>query len=384
MMRRRFLAFLAAVTALLGLTRLLRLVPAAALASQPGAASLRHPLPPHHDPDGGFRNPWPTAHTRESGGFLRWRRERRQQRLPPDPQPGTIPLVQPQHVRPRAAHDELRITWVGHATFLIQFAGLNILTDPHWSERASPVQFAGPQRFVPPGIDWADLPPIDGVLLSHDHYDHLDDGTVRRLHRRLGDGLRWFTPLGYADWLRARGVRSCAELDWWEESLLPGEAGPVRVVALPCQHWTRRTFWDGYRRLWASWALIDARGSAVYFGGDSGYFPEYPRIRERIGAFTAVILPVGAYEPRWFMQPVHMNPEEAVQTYRDLGATGTLLPMHWGTWRLTDEDPLEPPVRTAAAWTAAGLPPERLRMLRHGETWIYPGDDVRDHRGSPA
>lgn len=291
---------------------------------------------------------------------------------------------------PRAPEDELHITWVGHASFLIQIGGMNLLTDPQWSKRASPFSFMGPARFVPPGVLWEVLPPIDAVLISHDHYDHLDDATVRRLHERFGDAVHWFVPLEYRSWFSSRGIRRIIEMDWWEEAALaipaatagPSDgaghgdsnarrsaAGPLRVVALPCQHWTARTPFDRQSKLWASWAVIAPNGRSVYFGGDSGYFPEYPRIREQIGTFDALMLPIGAYEPRWFMKPVHMNPEEAVQTYIDLGATGTLLPMHWGTWRLTDEDPLEPPISMEAAWRMAGLPEERLQVLQHGATW---------------
>jgi N-acyl-phosphatidylethanolamine-hydrolysing phospholipase D len=366
--RRRFLSLLAAIAAAAGLTRWLRpQVPALAGTAGARGTPVR---PAHHQPGGGFRNPWPTAESREAGGFLRWRRERRAQELPPDPPASAFPVAAPDVAYPAAPEHELRLTWVGHASFLVQIGGANILTDPHWSDRASPVQFAGPERLVPPALRWEDLPPIHAVLLSHDHYDHLDDGTVRRLHDRFGDGIRWFVPLEYRRWLRSRGVTSVSEMDWWEEESLAGPAGPVRIACLPCQHWTRRTPWDGSSRLWASWAATSASGRVLYFGGDSGYFPGYPGIARRLGRPDAVILPIGAYEPRWFMRPVHMNPEEAVQSFLDLGGHGTFVGMHWGTWRLTDEDPLEPPVRTRDAWLAAGLPPERLRIPRHGETLV--------------
>jgi N-acyl-phosphatidylethanolamine-hydrolysing phospholipase D len=327
-------------------------------------------LPAHHDPAGGFRNPWSTADSREGGGFWRWQRERRQKELAPNPSPEQLPLEQFQVAYPHAAADEIRITWVGHATFLIQIGGANILTDPHWSRRASPVQFAGPSRLVEPGIPWDELPPIDAVLISHDHYDHLDSGTVRRIHRTFGDSVRWFTPLGFASWFAKRNVTGVREMDWWDEAALGTAERALRIVALPCQHWTSRTPWDRQRKLWASWAIITRDGRAVYFGGDSGYFPAYPEIRERVGSFDALLLPIGAYDPRWFMRPVHMNPEEAVQAYRDLGGEGTMIGMHWGTWRLTDEDPLEPPVRLRRAWTDQGLSERDLQILRHGGTWI--------------
>jgi N-acyl-phosphatidylethanolamine-hydrolysing phospholipase D len=336
--------------------------------------SAPQPRPAHHDADGRFSNPWPTANTRESGGVLRWQRERRQQELAPTPPASAFPRAAPQITQPRAGADDLRITWVGHATFLLQVGGMNILTDPHWSRRAAPVQFAGPARLTAPGVEWDALPPIDAVLLSHDHYDHLDDGTIRRLHRRFGDAVQWFTPLGYRAWFRARGVRTVTELDWWEDATLDGPAGPLRFVALPCQHWTRRTLWDEREKLWASWGVFTPTGRSVYFGGDSGYFPGYPEINERMGTFDALLLPIGAYEPRWFMRPVHMNPEEAARTYLDLGGSGTAIGMHWGTFRLTDEDPLEPPIRMRQAWAELGLPTADLRILPHGGTWRAGGD----------
>jgi N-acyl-phosphatidylethanolamine-hydrolysing phospholipase D len=265
---------------------------------------------------------------------------------------------------------------VGHSTFLVQIGGVNILTDPHWSRRASPVQWVGPSRYTRPGVEWDGLPPIDAVLLSHDHYDHLDSPTVREIHRRFGDGVRWFTPLGYRRWFRRRRVSEVTELDWWQESTLSAPDGPARIVALPCQHWTSRTPWDRQKRLWASWALITPAGRSLYFGGDSGYFPGYPEIRERIGTFDTLLMPIGAYEPRWFMRPAHMNPEEVAQAYIDLGARGSLFGMHWGTWRLTDEDPLEPPQRVRRAWSERGLDAASLHVLPHGGTWIDPAHDV--------
>ncbi len=375
MTRRMFLAIAAGAAAMLGLSRWIRTTPASAPGSTaapalPGVAGgAALPRPAHHGPDGRFINPWPTADTREEGGFLRWQRERRGKEMAPDPTPEQLPRAEPRIAYPHAAADELRVTWVGHASFLLQVGGLNILTDPHWSRRASPVQFAGPARFTPPGVEWDALPPIDAVLISHDHYDHLDDDTVRRLHGRFGHALRWFAPLGYREWFASRGVHNLVELDWWGEAAVDGPGGSVRVAALPCQHWTRRSPWDEREKLWASWGVWTATGRSVYFGGDSGYFPDYPEIRRRVGTFDALLLPVGAYDPRWFMRPVHMNPEEAVQAYTDLGVQGTMIGMHWGTWRLTDEDPLEPPRRTREAWESAGLPAEQLFLPRHGETW---------------
>jgi N-acyl-phosphatidylethanolamine-hydrolysing phospholipase D len=324
--------------------------------------------PAHHHEKGGFRNP-ARLPLRGARDLLRWQRERSTRDLPPNPPPESLPLAEPQVAHPAAPADELRITWVGHATFLLQIGGLNVLTDPHWSERASPVQFAGPRRFVPPGIPFEELPPIDVVVISHDHYDHLDASTVRRLVRKFGDRIRWITPLRYKQWMRKRGAASHIELDWWESADLT-TGGRLRITALPAQHWTSRQPWSRGRRLWASWSVAVPGGASVYFAGDTGYFPEFANIGAHMAPFDAVLLPIGAYDPSWFMQPVHMNPEEAVAAYRDLGSEGLFCAMHWGTWRLTDEDPLEPPLRAAEAWREAGLPEGRLWIARHGETQL--------------
>jgi N-acyl-phosphatidylethanolamine-hydrolysing phospholipase D len=286
----------------------------------------------------------------------------------PDPAPGDLEAVPAEPARPTAGEEDLLVTWVGHTTFLVQIRGFNLLTDPVWSRRVSPVPFLGPRRFVRavPALD--ELPPIHAVLLSHDHFDHLDRSTVRALNRRFGSALRWLTPLGYRDWFGRLGIRNVTELDWWEEA----DVGPgaLRVIAAPARHWTRRTPWGTNRRLWCSWAVIprDGSGPRVCFVGDSGYAPCFSEVGDRLGPFDASLVPIGAYEPRWFMAPSHMDPEEAVLTYRDLGGRGIFIPSHWGTFRLTFEPPLEPPARLLEAWSSANLPDRNLVIPRHGET----------------
>ena len=331
------------------------------MADAHGASEER---PPHHRPGGGFRDPWPPHPDADpSRSFLRWRRERAAADLPPDPDPAAIPRGRPDPARPRAAPGDLVVTWIGHATFLLQVGGLNLLTDPVWSRRASPLPWVGPARFLPPALPLEALPPLDGVLLSHDHYDHLDAPTVRALVRRFGPDLPWLTPLGYRGWLERRGVRAVVELDWWGEA----ELGGCRVAAAPARHWTRRALASN-RRLWCSWAVRPPAGHGVLFVGDSGYGPFFGGIGARLGPFRACILPVGAYDPRWFMAPAHMDPEEAVRAFLDLGGHGGLVGSHWGTFRLTDEDPLEPPDRTRRAWRAAGLDPGHLHLPGVGGT----------------
>jgi N-acyl-phosphatidylethanolamine-hydrolysing phospholipase D len=318
----------------------------------------------------GFQNPWPNATLARFPGLLKWQFDRLAKPLLAQPQRSVFTTVKPTFPRPRVTADQVTMTWVGHASFLLQIGGLNILTDPMWSMRASPVSFAGPRRWVPPAVTFEDLPPIDAVLLTHNHYDHLDDATVRRLVRRAPEA-RWLAPLGLASFLRARGARRVLELDWWEETRLDA----VAVGCAPAQHFSARGPFDRNRTLWCGWTLATA-ARQVYFAGDTGYHPEFARVADRFGPFHATLLPIGAYEPRWFMRPVHMNPEDAVQAFRDLragrpsvaGRRSVMVPMHWGTFRLTDEPMDEPPRRVARAWNDAGLAPEDLWILSHGET----------------
>ena len=269
---------------------------------------------------------------------------------------------------PRQDANLLSATWVGHSTVLLQLGGMNILTDPIWSMRASPVAFAGPRRLVPPAVSMDALPPIDVILLSHNHYDHLDDRTVRLLIARNPDAM-WATPLNLARFVRARGAQRVTELDWWDRTTV----GPLTLTCTPAQHFSARGLRDRNRTLWCSWS-VSTSDHAVYFGGDTAYHTDFAEIGARCGPFDVTLLPIGAYEPRWFMRSVHMNAEEAVRAHLDLmspwagAACPPLLPIHWGTFRLTDEPLDEPPVRARAAWSAAGLPPDCLWLLRHGET----------------
>lgn len=327
--------------------------------------------PPHHGPDGRYRNPWPDVPPEPDGGdILKWAWQRWRSDLPPDPPAGELPGAKPDLARPRlegGGGEGGRLTWVGHATFLVQLPGLNVLTDPVFGERASPVPWAGPRRLTPPGVALESLPPVDVVLLSHDHYDHLDRPSVKALAARH-PAATWMTPRGYGGWLGRRGVERVVELDWWEEATHEAESGAgASVRCLPARHWTKRRLFDARRRLWSAWRL-ESGGRRVYFGGDSGYGPAFAEVAARERSFDAVLLPIGAYEPRWFMAAAHMNPEEAAQAYVDLGGRGACIAMHWGTFRLTDEDPLEPPPRMRRAWSALGLDPGDLYVPRHGET----------------
>jgi N-acyl-phosphatidylethanolamine-hydrolysing phospholipase D len=325
------------------------------------------PVPSHHRPGSGFRNPW-TGPEHGFRDFLRWRLDRLRSPLPSDPERRSLERADPDFTSPRAAAQRTSVTWVGHSTLLVQLGALNILTDPIWSTHAAPIPGLGPRRWVPAAIAFEKLPPIDIVLLSHNHYDHLDDRTVRRLAVAHPEA-HWAAPLGLEKFLRARDVARVTELDWWEETEIAG----ARVICTPAQHFSARGFFDRWRTLWASF-VVRAPAGSLYFGGDSGYHPDFAVIGERYGPFDLSLLPIGAYEPRWFMRVVHMDPEEAVRAFQDLNARranghrAVMVGMHWGTFKLTDEALDEPPKRTAAAWAGAGGKAGDLWILPHGGT----------------
>jgi N-acyl-phosphatidylethanolamine-hydrolysing phospholipase D len=328
--------------------------------------------PAHHRPGGGFQNPWPNGLPNRLGAILKWRFVDRVVRPPaPDPDPSVFPRVAPAFPAPRGAPDRLTLTWVGHATFLVQLGGVNLLTDPMWGERASPIPFLGPRRWVAPGIALEALPPIDAVLLSHNHYDHLDASSVRRLVRRY-PAVRWLVPLGLAPFLRGRGAADVTEYDWWDEA----RVGSVSLTCTPARHFSARGLRDRNATLWCGWAVASAR-QRLFFAGDTALHPEFATIGARCGPFDVALLPVGAYDPRWFMKSVHMNPEEAVRAFQALtagapaapaAAPPVMVPMHWGTFKLTDEPMDEPPARVRAAWQAARLDPGQLWLPAHGQS----------------
>lgn len=267
--------------------------------------------------------------------------------------------------RPPASVEGLRVALVGHATVLIQVAGLNILTDPVYSERASPLASLGPRRVNPPGIAFEDLPKIDAVLVTHNHYDHLDLATIGRLWRR--DRPRIVAPLGNDTIIRSEDDGIAVESRDWGESVDLGAGVTAHVE--PAYHWSARGMTDRRMALWCAY-LVTTPAGAVYHVGDTGYGDGaiFRAVRERFGPPRLAILPIGAYEPRWFMKPQHMNPEDAVRALRECEA-GQALGHHWGTFRLTNEGVEEPPQELAAALAAADVPPERFRALRPGEVW---------------
>jgi L-ascorbate metabolism protein UlaG (beta-lactamase superfamily) len=260
---------------------------------------------------------------------------------------------------------ETTITWIGHSTFFIQKAGLNLVTDPVWANRMGLAK-----RLAAPGIPIADLPQVDIVLISHSHYDHLHLASLRRLKGKPVV----LVPEGLGCFMRRKRFETVVELPWWGRTKI----GPLEFHFVPAQHWTRRTLWDTNTSHWGGWIVQDAaapgmdgperpqREGAIYFAGDSGYFRGFKEIGERFRIDYA-LMPIGAYEPEWFMGMQHVTPEEAIQAFLDVKAE-TFIPMHYGAFRLADDTPKEALDRLLAEWHRLGLPKERLRLLKHGET----------------
>ena len=324
-------------------------------------------VPSDHFDGRRFHNETPTEHA-GLGDLLRWMATRKPgpwrkwTEVPPAPSPPR-----------RVGRGQMRVTFVNHATVLIQMDGVNILADPIWSERCSPVSFAGPKRVVPPGLRFDQLPPIDVVLVSHNHYDHLDLPTLKRLsaeHRP-----RIFVPLGNQVF-DGTGVLGAEELDWWESVEV---RDGVRVSAVPAQHFSGRGMFDRDRALWAGFVVSGPAGPA-YFAGDTGFGPHFGEIRDRFGPPRLALLPIGAYRPEWFMSRVHASPEEALSAHRILGA-GTSVGIHFGTFRLADDGQDEAPSRLETLVREEGAPKPRFWILGFGEGRDIPREPVA--LGSP-
>jgi L-ascorbate metabolism protein UlaG (beta-lactamase superfamily) len=276
--------------------------------------------------------------------------------------PSAVP-VEPRRP-PSAGPDDVVVTFVGHATFLVQVAALNLLIDPVYAERASPVAFAGPRRVRAPGVRFDDLPTIALVLISHNHYDHCDLETLRALERRFHP--RVVTPIGNGRLLRSAGIGQVEEIDWWQQA----REVPVPITLAPAQHFSSRNMFDRNRALWGGF-LIEVGGRRILHAGDSGYGAHFREIAARLGPIDLALLPIGAYEPRWFMKDIHMNPGEAVQAHLDLAARQSIA-MHFGTFQLTPEGIDEPARELAKALHERGVPADRFRTMAVGESLYIP------------
>jgi len=327
-----------------------------------GNSSAPAELPAHHTKNG-FRNP----HLKESKrGFLKYLKMRRfsgEKYAVYDGNEHKVPTMEPDLARILSPGDELQVTWIGHATLLVQYRGINVLTDPMFSDRASPVSFYGPRRYHPPAMSIKDLPKIDYVVLSHNHYDHLDLKSVQQ----LGSKPVWLVPLRLKKWFINAGIKAdkIIEMDWWDEY----SNSPVTITATPVQHWSARTFWDRRKTLWASWMVrIDDR--TVWYSGDTGYNQyQFVEIAEKFPKIDLAMISIGAYEPRWFMKDMHINPAEAVQIHTDIRSPYSLA-IQWGTFQLTAEPIDDPPIKLRAALADKDIPAELFEIIKIGETKI--------------
>jgi L-ascorbate metabolism protein UlaG (beta-lactamase superfamily) len=271
------------------------------------------------------------------------------------------PNAQPDAPAPRRPNDGAllgsptpSITWIGHASFVLRLGGKLVAIDPVWSERLAGVA----KRLVAPGVPLPMVPRLDLVLVTHNHRDHLDLPTLAR----FGPEPTYVVPLGNGELLRKNGAARVVELDWWQSH----PEGELEVTLVPARHWSSRVPWDRNEMLWGGYVLRGPEGAA-YHSGDTGFFDDFKAIGSRLGPIDWAMLPIGAYEPRWFMQPQHMNPDDAGRAF-ELLAARNFVAMHWGTFKLTDEPTTEPPEKIRAWWRERAMPEERLWVMDVGET----------------
>ncbi|KAG2207524.1 hypothetical protein INT47_004274 [Mucor saturninus] len=344
----------------------------------------------HHDGKG-FKNPWPSF---VSYGFL----DAFKMFTTADTSiMSAKPVDKPETVEInwnllKQKDDHIHATWLGHACMFLQIKGFNVLLDPIFSDRCSPVQFAGPKRYTDPPCKLSELPPIDAVIISHNHYDHLDVDTVNQL-AKLYPECKFYVPLGNKSWFKLPEDR-VIELDWWETATLQNSTTQLTMTCTPCQHFSGRGLFDRNKTLWASWCIQaqkDGEVQKVFFGGDTGYravpadtkpefqydtqyldtlphCPAFKEIGEKMGPFDLAFIPIGAYSPRWFMSPIHCSPEDAVELHCDIKSKQSI-GIHWGTFILTDEPLFEPPKRLKAAMEKRGLDAQHFNVLPLGGTF---------------
>ena len=323
-------------------------------------STLASSQPAPHGPDG-FRNNYPHD---DKGSLLAWQWERLRNGLPQAPPGGwNLPAVKTDAAALRSPDNNPSVTWIGHATMLVRVAGKNVLFDPVFSQRASPFSFAGPKRIVPLPIDIPELPRIDLVMVSHNHYDHLDADAVQRLATMPQGSPRFLVPKGMKTWFTTLGVTRVDEYDWWQET----REEALRITFVPVQHWSRRGLTDTNQSLWGGW-VVEGEGIRLIHTGDTGFSRDFRDVGERLGPFDMAFIPIGGYAPRWFMKIMHVNVPEAVQIRADLRAERAI-GMHWGTFEsLTDEPLDEPPQALAQQRREQGLSQTQFDVMKIGET----------------
>lgn len=379
---------------------------------------------------GRFNNPFPTWNQASLVGVVQFMLEPSEANLPSnrDELEKELPLLRPNFEARNQANTEFRVTWIGHSTLLIQVDGFNILTDPIFSERASFSQYIGPKRIREPACDIKSLPRIDIVLISHNHYDHLDSDSVRQLNDRFGINCRWIVPLGLGEFLRSMYVHNYVELDWWQKDcffagtkkpehsenndqelssakaatttnkeisdkinnspetmrvnkkMINGETGQnnrleIDIYLTPSQHWSRRWIADTNKSLWGSYTIVSKSGSTFFFAGDSGYCSAFKEIGKIFGPFAGAAIPIGAYKPRWFLKAQHVDPHEAVQVHKDLRSKKSIA-IHHSTFLLSNEGYREPAMLLREIMhehKMNGTLGEPFIVLKHGESAVFCG-----------
>ena len=325
---------------------------------------------PHHRPDG-FSNRY--AERSDKPGLLRWQWERLRDGLPKPPaQP--IMGIEPNLELINGDSTQPRVTWIGHSTLLVQIDGLNLLTDPHWGHRASPFSFAGPKRHQAPGIPFDKLPTIDAVVISHNHWDHLDKETVQALLAGHA-GIRFYVPLGIQHWFNKEikgtvlkgPTQNVFALDWDQQASLKGKSKILELHFLAVQHWSARSVSDRYETLWGSWALMHP-DFKFWFSGDLAYSPDTKDIARRMGGFDLAAIAIGAYEPRWFMKDSHINPSEALQVQKDVNAKAAI-GIHWGTFDGMSDEPLDQAPKDLELAKKESSSAVDFFVLKHGQSW---------------
>lgn len=328
------------------------------------ASDSNHDFPRSRKLKGRFVSPWSHLTEKRFKDVMKYLATRKQIRMTTPEISDTRTLinsVEVDRVKMRSITNP-HATWLGHATCHYQTEGVFFLTDPVWSNRAAPIQFAGPERFIKPALEVEDVK-VDVVLLSHTHYDHLDANTAKR----IGNKALWVVPLGVKELLRGMGVTNCIELDWWQSHNYQAPSGRnIEILFAPSKHWTARGVFDRNTCLWGSFAVLSPQ-SKFYFTGDTAYCDLFRKIGATFGPFDLAAVPIGAYAPRWFMKDVHCNPEEAVRIHQDLQAKQSMA-VHWGTFPMADEDYVEPALELARARDVLGVPSHSFFTVAHGET----------------